>query len=85
MPVERAYVKNNDLDGRILSLDSDILAYMGSDWDSEDAKTKARYYAKLSPDDMDSYPGDSVIESLPQNSENHLTKNQHWSGYIWIA
>lgn len=64
--VAHAYVAEGDLNGRILSLDSDILAYMGSDWESDDAKTKARYYAKLSSEDLESFPGDRVIESLPE-------------------
>ncbi|MFB6132363.1 MAG: flavin reductase family protein [Halanaeroarchaeum sp.] len=63
--VEGAYVTKGGLDGRILSLDADILADMGSDWASEDAKTKDRYYAELEPANLESFPGDEILESLP--------------------
>ncbi|MFB6086828.1 MAG: flavin reductase family protein [Halodesulfurarchaeum sp.] len=65
--VENAYVTAGAMDGRLLSLDADILAYMGSDWpEGEEAKSKHRYYAELSPEDLRSFPGDRVIESLPE-------------------
>jgi flavin reductase (DIM6/NTAB) family NADH-FMN oxidoreductase RutF len=63
--VEHAYVTADGMDGRLLSPDADILAYMGSDWADEDAHSKHRYYAELSPETLESYPGDDVIESLP--------------------
>jgi len=63
--VERAYVTKDGMNGRLLSLDTDILAYMGSDWVEEDAKTKHRFYADLSQEDLKSFRGDDVVESLP--------------------
>lgn len=65
--VEHAYVSAGGMDGRLLSLESDILAYMGSDWAEEDANSKHRYYADLSPDNLRSFPGDAVIDSLPED------------------
>lgn len=63
--VERAYVSTDALDGRILSLDADILAYMGSDWGPESEKSKDRYYATLDPAQLESFPGDEIVDSLP--------------------
>ena len=71
--VEGAYVSKGALDGRILSLDADILAYMGSDWASEDAKTKDRFYAALDPDNLESFPGDDIVESLPPELRREVT------------
>lgn len=65
--VETAHVRTDGMDGRLLSLDADILAYMGSDWAEEDATTKHRYYAELTPENLQSFPGDEVVESLPED------------------
>ena len=71
--VERAYVAKGALDGRILSLSADILAYMGSDWAAEDAQSKDRFYAALDPKNLESFPGDEVIESLPPELREELS------------
>lgn len=63
--VENAYVTAGGMDGRLLSLDTDIFAYMGSDWVDEDDTTKHRFYADLDPEDLESFPGDAVLETLP--------------------
>ena len=63
--VENAYVTAGGMNGRLLSLDADIFAYMGSDWVDEDDVTKHRFYAALEPDDLESFPGDDVLETLP--------------------
>jgi flavin reductase (DIM6/NTAB) family NADH-FMN oxidoreductase RutF len=63
--VEAAYVTAGGLDGRILSLEEDILAYMGSNWGDEDVDTKYRYWAELEPDDLERFPDDAAIERLP--------------------
>ncbi|MFC7228669.1 flavin reductase family protein [Salinirubellus salinus] len=62
--VEAAYVRAGGMDGRILSLDEDILAYMGSDWGGE---RKYRYYLDLDPENLARFPGDEVVESLPED------------------
>lgn len=63
--VENAYVTADGMDGRLLSLDTDIFAYMGSDWADEGDVTKHRFYADLDPEDLESFPGDAVLETLP--------------------
>lgn len=63
--VEKAYVASGMLDGRILSAAADPLAYMGSDWGREKTKTKFRYYVDFDEDDVLSFPGDEVIDTLP--------------------
>jgi len=64
--VETAHVTRGGLDGRVLSLsDTDVLAYMGSDWADGDEETKSRYYAALSHDDLRRYPGERVQDDLP--------------------
>ncbi|MFW6003176.1 MAG: flavin reductase family protein [Halanaeroarchaeum sp.] len=63
--VESAFVSKGAIDGRILSLDADVLAYMGSDWPDRDTQTKDRFYAALTPENLESFPGDEVLESLP--------------------
>jgi flavin reductase (DIM6/NTAB) family NADH-FMN oxidoreductase RutF len=65
--VEAAYVTKDGLDGRLLSLDNDILAYVGSDWDEGDTHTKSRYYAELNGDDLRRFRGDEVVEGLPED------------------
>ncbi len=72
--VEHAYVTDGGMDGRLLSLDSDILAYMGSDWADEDANSKHRYYAELSPENLKSFPGDAVIDSLPEDMREQFVE-----------
>jgi flavin reductase (DIM6/NTAB) family NADH-FMN oxidoreductase RutF len=64
--VENAYVTRDGLDGRILRADADALAYMGSDWGEKDTDTKYRYYADIQPEDIERFPGDEVIDSLPE-------------------
>ena len=70
--VEAAHVQPGGLDGRVLSLDEDILAYMGSDWTGDDSDTKYRYYAELEPEDLERFPGDEVIEGLPPELQEKL-------------
>jgi flavin reductase (DIM6/NTAB) family NADH-FMN oxidoreductase RutF len=64
--VEAAHVVRGGLDGRVLSLDSDVLAYMGSDWGGDGSDAKYRYYADLDPEDLERYPGEEVMETLPE-------------------
>ncbi len=64
--VENAYVTSGGLDGRILSLEEDILAYMGSNWGDADADEKYRYHADLEPDDLRRFPDSKVHETLPE-------------------
>ncbi|MDR5671995.1 NADH-FMN oxidoreductase RutF, flavin reductase (DIM6/NTAB) family [Halalkaliarchaeum sp. AArc-CO] len=69
--VEKAWVTEGGMDGRLLSLEEDVLAYMGSDWVGDD-ETKHRFYADLGPEDLESFPGDEVLESLPEElQEKH--------------
>jgi len=63
--VEAAHVVSGGMNGRLLSLDTDVLAYMGSDWVDETDTTKNRFYASLGPEDLVGYPGDEVLETLP--------------------
>jgi hypothetical protein len=57
----------------MLSLDdADVLAYMGSDWGEDNTETKYRYYADLSSEDLERYPGDEIIESLPDDVAEDL-------------
>lgn len=72
--VEKAHVAPGMLDGRILSADANPLAYMGSDWGSEETKTKYRYYVDFDTDDIRAYPGDEVIESLPDDLRTKFNK-----------
>jgi flavin reductase (DIM6/NTAB) family NADH-FMN oxidoreductase RutF len=65
--VENAYVTPDGLDGRILSPDADVLAYMGSDWGEADTASKYRYYADIDADAIERFPGDEVVESLPDD------------------
>lgn len=65
--VEKAHVTKGGMDGRLLSLEEDVLAYMGSDWADADAETKHRFYAELEPEDLQSFPGDTILESLPED------------------
>jgi flavin reductase (DIM6/NTAB) family NADH-FMN oxidoreductase RutF len=63
--VEHAYVTEGGLDGRVLSLDdADVLAYMGSDW-GDDPDEKDRFYASLSDDVVERYPGEDARAALP--------------------
>ena len=63
--VQNAYVTEGGLDGRLLSPEADVLAYMGSDWGEEETKTKHRYYADITPESIKRFPGDEVVDSLP--------------------
>jgi flavin reductase (DIM6/NTAB) family NADH-FMN oxidoreductase RutF len=65
--VENAYVTPEGMDGRILSPDADVLAYMGSDWGDDEADTKYRYYANLTAEAIERFPGDEVVETLPED------------------
>lgn len=65
--VEKAYIAKDGFDGRLLSLDEDILAYIGSDWAEGDTHTKSRFYAELDSEDLRRFPGDEVIEGLPED------------------
>lgn len=72
--VEHAYVTPDGLDGRILSPDADVLAYMGSDWGDEETATKYRHYADITADSMRRFPGDEVLESLPDDLREELSE-----------
>jgi flavin reductase (DIM6/NTAB) family NADH-FMN oxidoreductase RutF len=71
--VENAYVTKEALDGRLLSADADVLAYMGSDWGEDDTATKYRHYADFGADAMERFPGDDVVESLPEDLREEFT------------
>lgn len=65
--VEHAYVTRGGLEGRILDPErAEVLAYMGSDWGEDDTDTKYRYYANIEGENIDRFPGDEVIETLPE-------------------
>jgi len=67
--VEHAYVTKGGLDGRVLSLDdADVLAYMGSDW-GDDPDEKDRFYADLSTDVIERFPGEAAKETLPDGTD----------------
>lgn len=70
--VENAYVTPDGLDGRILSPDADVLAYMGSDWGEGDTDTKYRYYADLTTAAIERFSGDEVVETLPEDLQKRL-------------
>lgn len=70
--VENAYVTPGGLDGRILSPDADVLAYMGSDWGEKETKTKYRYYADIDADSIKRFPGDDVLETLPEDVQDDV-------------
>ncbi|WP_302081841.1 flavin reductase family protein [Salinibaculum rarum] len=72
--VENAYVTADGLDGRILSLEEDILAYMGSNWGAEDEDEKYRYHAGMSPDDLERFPDSDVIETLPDDLKEKYSR-----------
>ncbi|MDS0281645.1 flavin reductase family protein [Haloarcula onubensis] len=72
--VEHAYVTPGGLDGRILSPDADVLAYMGSDWGEEETVSKYRHYADITADSMERFPGDEVVESLPEALREELSE-----------
>jgi len=64
--VENAFVTADGLDGRILDPETDVLAYMGSDWGEEDTHSKFRHYADFGAEAMERFPGDEVVDSLPE-------------------
>ena len=72
--VENAYVRPGGLDGRIPSPDADVLAYMGSDWGEEETVSKYRYYADITADSIERFPGDEVVESLPDDLREELSE-----------
>ena len=72
--VEHAYVRKGGLDGRILSPDADVLAYMGSDWGEDETVSKYRYYADITEDAIERFPGDEVVESLPDALREELSE-----------
>lgn len=65
--VEKAHVVLGGMDGRILSAEAEPLAYMGSDWKNESDKTKHRYYVDFDEEDLEAYPGDKIIKTLPEH------------------
>lgn len=72
--VEKAYVSKDDLNGRILSGDAEPLGFMGSDWESkEENDTKHRYYLQFDDENVQSFPGDKVIEDLPSELQEKYT------------
>jgi flavin reductase (DIM6/NTAB) family NADH-FMN oxidoreductase RutF len=72
--VENAYVTADGLAGRIISLDEDILAYMGSNWGEEDADEKYRYYADMAPEDLEQVPDSDIIETLPDDLKEKYSR-----------
>lgn len=63
--VEHAYVEPDGLDDRILSLETDVLANMGSDWASDDDAAKHRYHVAMDPEDLEAYPEEEALKTLP--------------------
>lgn len=63
--IEAAHVVTDGMEGRLRSMDTDVLAYMGSDWVGEEDGTKHRFFADLDAGALRSFPGDEVVESLP--------------------
>lgn len=63
--VEKAYIKKGMLDGRILSAEGNPLAYMGSDWHGENDDTKHRFYVDFDAEDIRSYRGSEIVDTLP--------------------
>jgi len=72
--VEHAYVTPGGMDGRLLSPDADVLAYMGSDWGEEETKTKYRYYADITAESIRRFPGDEVVDSLPPELQEQYSE-----------
>ena len=72
--VENAYVTAGGLEGRILSLDEDVLAYMGSNWGEQDADEKYRYYADMAPEGLERVPDSDVVETLPDDLEEEYSR-----------
>jgi flavin reductase (DIM6/NTAB) family NADH-FMN oxidoreductase RutF len=72
--VENAYVTAGGLDGRILSLDEDLLAYMGSNWGEQDADGKYRYYAEMASASLEKVPDSDVIETLPDDLKEKYSR-----------
>ncbi|MFB6150757.1 MAG: flavin reductase family protein [Haloarculaceae archaeon] len=70
--VENVFVQPGGVDGRVLSPETDVLAYMGSDWDEGDTATKYRHYADISPDDMERFRSDDVFETLPEHLREEI-------------
>lgn len=60
--VEEAHVQPDGLDGRILSLTTDPLAYMGSDYIDGEAEEKARFYVDLDGCELRRFPDSEVLE-----------------------
>jgi len=72
--VESAWITTGGLDGRILSADADVLAYMGSDWGEDETASKYRYYADITADSIARFPGDEVVESLPEDLREEISE-----------
>lgn len=65
--VEKAHMQPGVRNGRILSADADPLANMGSDWDSDDDRYKHRYYIDFTDDNLQSYPEETILKTLPDS------------------
>ncbi len=60
--VEEAHVQPEGLEGRILSLDTEPLAYMGSDYLDAGAEEKARFYVDLDGCELRWFPDAEVLD-----------------------
>lgn len=64
--VEAAHVQTGGLDGRILSLETDPLAYMGSDYVDEEGQEKARFYVDLDGCDLRSLADAEALAGIEE-------------------
>lgn len=63
--VEAAHIRRDGLDGRIIKPELNPLAYLGSDWKNPDDKEKHRYYLEFDADNVSAYPGEDILETIP--------------------
>lgn len=64
--VEEAHVQPDGLNGRLLSLDTDPLAYMGSDYIDTEGREKARYYVDLEECQLGWLPDSEALEGVQE-------------------
>lgn len=63
--VEAAHIRHDGLDGRIIKPELNPLAYLGSDWKNPDDTEKHRYYLEFDADNVSAYPGEDILETIP--------------------